>query len=227
MLCHPGPCPPCILKEKIVICYCGKSKITTECGDDIDHFECDKVKKKYFCFHFVIFQKICCKILSCGKHICSQKCHKSQCEKCPLQSESICFCGKQKKIVSCGEENFSCQQICNKPLSCKNHFCQKICHQGDCEKCWLQPSELLTCPCGKTALSTLMGENARKSCLDPISVCGLPCGKLLPCKKHYCKSVCHIEKECPKCKELVNQECRCKKKKRKVECWQVNQESLF
>ena len=98
-----------------------------------------------------------------------------------------------------------------------------ICHFGPCKECDMKPSKVLTCPCGKTQISTLMGENARKSCLDPIAVCGMPCNRLLPCKKHYCNTMCHINRECPPCKEMVEQECRCKKKKKKIECWQTYQ----
>ena len=164
--------------------------------------------------------------MSCGKHACSKKCHKDSCEICTIKSENSCFCGKEIKIVNCGKENFSCNEICSKELDCKNHLCQQICHNGTCKECDLKPSKVLVCPCGKTQISTLMGENARKSCLDPIAVCGLPCGKLLPCKKHYCNAMCHVLRECPPCKEMVEQECRCQKKKRKIECWQTYQKSI-
>lgn len=162
-------------------------------------------------------------MLKCGKHMCSKKCHKGPCENCLIQNLSGCFCSKENKMVKCGQEEFSCNSKCLKPLDCGNHFCNQICHSGPCKECVDKPSKVLTCPCGKTQISTLMGENARKKCLDPIAVCGLPCGKLLPCKRHYCNDMCHVERDCRPCKEIVEQECRCQKKKRKIECWLIYQ----
>mmetsp|Transcript_20017 Transcript_20017/g.17078 ORF Transcript_20017/g.17078 Transcript_20017/m.17078 type:complete len:164 (-) Transcript_20017:213-704(-) len=71
-------------------------------------------------------------------------------------------------------------------------------------------------------MSTMsLGLDNRKSCLDPIPVCGLPCGKVLPCG-HKCKKSCHPG-PCSKCTELVTQKCRCQRNERKIECWKTTE----
>lgn len=103
-----------------------------------------------------------------------------------------------EKEVKCGETEFSCKKKCEKELDCENHQCQDICHPGDCMPCELKPEKVNKCPCGKFDLTMLVGENSRKSCEDPIPVCGLPCKKLLPCGEHYCTKTCH-NGECMPC----------------------------
>lgn len=51
---------------------------------------------------------------------------------------------------------FSCEQTCDRPLSCGHHNCTALCHPGDCRPCPLLPSQCLTCPCGRVRLSQLV-----------------------------------------------------------------------
>jgi len=201
--CHPGPCPPCNLLGKEQSCFCGSVKVKVRCSDESTGFSCGK---------------ICGKTLSCGKHTCSSKCHEGPCSKCDIQVTSSCYCGKQTEERSCGQEAFSCHQVCGKSLDCGNHKCNLVCHDGPCPSCKYTPERMTTCCCGRMSVSSL-GFSNRKSCLDPIPICGLPCGKLLPCG-HQCKKSCHPY-DCDNCKELVVQKCRCGKSERKIECWKT------
>jgi len=204
-LCHPGQCEPC--QEQVELtCFCGKNKQMVPCSNANQKSSCGQT---------------CGKLLSCGKHYCDAICHeKLQCNPCAVKVTTKCYCGKQEKEVICGHENFACEGICGKTLNCGEHKCTKMCHSGKCEDCELVPEKVKNCPCGKMALDLLTGD-VRKKCTDPIAICGMPCGKLLPCKEHKCKNTCHMG-PCAPCKELVDQTCRCGSTKRKIDCYLVN-----
>lgn len=199
--CHPGPCPPCNLLGKTKTCYCGKKRVQVKCSEPDTGIVCGDV---------------CEKTLGCKKHKCSLDCHEGPCPPCKETQLRTCFCGKEERALKCGIEVFSCEKICGKPLNCGNHKCVDICHDGPCKTCPYTPDKLKTCPCKNQLPLSALGAGNRKSCLDPIPSCGLPCGKKLPCG-HMCKSLCHVG-DCPDCKELVEQQCRCEKSKRKIEC---------
>lgn len=203
LTCHPGPCPPCNLPGREFPCYCGAAQTRIRCSDENPGFSCGAP---------------CNKTLLCGKHKCPSNCHDGPCPKCDVQVESTCYCGKKTESRNCGKEIFSCENTCEKKLDCQNHTCKQICHNGDCQPCPYTPEKLTNCCCGRMTASSL-GFGNRKSCLDPIPVCGLPCTKILPCG-HPCKKTCHPY-ECGQCKELVIQTCRCKKSDRKIECWKT------
>jgi len=43
------------MMEKKVVCYCGKNKYLTECGDEANNFECEEVctfKTKILCLNY-------------------------------------------------------------------------------------------------------------------------------------------------------------------------------
>jgi transcriptional repressor NF-X1 len=201
MSCHPGPCPPCGLLGKVKTCFCGKNSYHAKCSDDSENFSC---------------QKKCEKPLNCGKHQCQQNCHKGSCLSCTVMVEASCHCNKETKEVHCGKENFSCHKECGNTLNCGNHPCTKVCHEGPCAPCLYTPDRLKTCACGKMSLASL-GFGNRKSCLDPVPSCGLPCPKKCS-NNHPCKKSCHPG-ECPPCKFMVEQICRCTKNSRKMDCY--------
>ncbi|KAJ8961344.1 hypothetical protein NQ317_018625 [Molorchus minor] len=196
ILCHPGPCPDCsVMVEKP--CGCGSAEAN-----------------------------ICNKILNCGIHQCKSVCHSGNCTPCREAIIQECYCNKQGRKVICSAEisgslRYSCEDICEKILSCGNHKCQEKCHDGPCDPCARDVSVVHSCPCGKTPL-----EKARASCRDPIPCCdkvlvlivlcsvksgvtditsngqpfhviqetfscGLPCGKQMPCGRHKCNKPCH------------------------------------
>ncbi|KAM3175867.1 hypothetical protein ACTXT7_007655 [Hymenolepis weldensis] len=51
---------------------------------------------------------------------------------------------------------FSCEQRCDRPLTCEHHSCMDICHPGECKSCPLLPENCVTCPCGRVPLSKLV-----------------------------------------------------------------------
>ncbi|KAK3932809.1 Protein shuttle craft [Frankliniella fusca] len=211
LLCHPGPCPPCVA-QVMRNCGCGKTSQTVKCA----------LEKPLLC------EAVCRKVLNCGVHLCEKTCHSGSCEPCSLKVKQVCFCKKESREVDCLAENqgilqFSCNGICEHDLACGNHKCNDKCHEGNCKPCQLTPAVITHCPCGKTELSTNI-EELRKSCLDPIPTCGKICSKRLPCGQpsnpHTCKSSCHAGM-CPPCLLTTMVRCRCGHMDRELPCEQL------
>ncbi|KAL3282485.1 hypothetical protein HHI36_005668 [Cryptolaemus montrouzieri] len=204
ILCHPGPCPDCtVLINKL--CGCGRTEQQVKCSSDIE----------------IVCLNNCEKILECGLHKCDQKCHAGDCKPCEEILKQTCFCGKEDREVACtlefqGKNNFSCQKPCDKLLSCGNHKCIDVCHEGTCTPCRKDISVIKTCFCGKTLLQI-----ARISCLDPVPSCGLLCHKTLKCgptnAPHICKSLCH-DGDCPSCDLTTVLKCRCGFMDKEIPC---------
>lgn len=207
-LCHPGPCPPCQAMVQRS-CACGRSTKPMQCRQK-DAILCDA---------------ICGQALNCGIHTCQQKCHYGACTECKETLEHECHCGKKKMLVPCTVDNldntrFCCENICNAQLSCKNHYCAKVCHTGTCGECLLSPEFITSCPCGKQAI--IKGE--RESCMDPIPICEAVCGKQLRCgppdAHHVCIVKCHLG-ECPPCNKSTVVKCRCGYMDQQMKCKQL------
>ena len=199
--CHPGPCPPCNLLGKTKNCYCGKKMIQVKCSDQSGGFTCGNT---------------CDKTLSCNNHKCGLECHEGSCPPCDKTYMKACDCGQEQKVQKCGIERFSCNKTCGKPLNCGNHKCTQLCHEGPCKPCLYTPDKLKTCLCKNRLPLSALGFGNRKSCLDPIPSCGLPCGKKLECG-HMCKAMCHAG-DCDDCVEVISQNCRCGNSSRKIKC---------
>ncbi|PIK49598.1 putative transcriptional repressor NF-X1-like [Apostichopus japonicus] len=133
---------------------------------------------------------------------------------------STCFCGQKTVSFTCGSDDisiwgadtgFSCDVPCQKQLSCGYHNCSKMCHHGACGACPLTPENVSHCPCGKTPLAELKG-NDRDKCIDPIPTCEEVCGKRLGCggedNPHTCQRVCH-EGNCAPCNKTTLAKCAC------------------
>ncbi|KAG9152424.1 hypothetical protein Leryth_015843 [Lithospermum erythrorhizon] len=209
--CHPGPCPPCKAFAAPRKCPCGKKVITTRCSDRKSGLTCGDQ---------------CDKILDCGHHKCEQNCHVGPCSSCKVLVDASCFCMKKSGVIYCGDMKvkkgfgskdgvFSCDSICGKELDCRKHECRDTCHPGPCGECDLLPSKIMACCCGKTSL-----KEVRQSCVDPVPTCSEICGKMLPCKLHYCQEVCHAG-NCAPCPMLVSQKCRCGSTSRTIECFRT------
>lgn len=96
---------------------------------------------------------------------------------------SGCFCGKEHREVKCDGkimegDQYSCKKTCESKLTCGEHNCEQLCHEGVCGACQRDPLQVTHCHCGKTALTK---DQTRTSCLDPIPSCGKACGRQLPC----------------------------------------------
>lgn len=207
IMCHPGPCPECIAMVAKP-CGCGKTTQQVKCSSDVE----------------LVCKEICDKFLSCGLHKCTKLCHVGECDPCTIMLQQECYCGKEGRKIACsadfnGEKAYSCQNICDNILSCKNHKCSDICHIGDCLPCEKDISLVTTCPCGKTPL-----EPIRKSCLDPIPTCEKMCAKVLECgqpnRPHICESKCHLG-SCPPCPLTTFLKCRCSFMDKEIPCRQL------
>ncbi|KAJ8971889.1 hypothetical protein NQ314_000502 [Rhamnusium bicolor] len=203
ILCHPGPCPDCnVMVSKP--CGCGSTQQVVKCSTDIE----------------IVCDSICNKTLDCGIHKCKSRCHSGNCSSCSEIIIQECYCGKVGRKVSCsaefsGSTQYACEDICGKTLTCGNHKCQRICHEGLCDTCIRDVNIIHTCPCGKTPL-----EIPRTSCLDSIPCCDKICGRSLKCGQpslpHKCRELCH-EGICP-CPLTTVVRCRCGHMDKELPC---------
>lgn len=88
--------------------------------------------------------------------------------------QNPCHCGKDTISLVCSRANpttggrvallanRSCGQKCGKPLSCQNHVCQDICHDGECTPCSV--TDLARCWCGKDRKQLACGAGEDKEC---------------------------------------------------------------
>mmetsp|Transcript_108196 Transcript_108196/g.149474 ORF Transcript_108196/g.149474 Transcript_108196/m.149474 type:complete len:106 (+) Transcript_108196:1041-1358(+) len=74
----------------------------------------------------------CGRLLNCLKHRCEETCHEGACKPCAVDVELACHCEKKVETVNCGTKAFTCNDICGKKLTCGEHLCEKICHEGEC-----------------------------------------------------------------------------------------------
>lgn len=208
LLCHPGACPTC-QASVTQVCGCGSTTKTMICSQ-VESITCEGV---------------CGKMRNCGLHTCGQKCHNGNCDPCDQVLVHECFCGRSQKEVPCTVENlenmkYVCENICERELNCKNHKCQRQCHEDACRECELTPDAVKSCPCGRRPI--LAGE--RKSCLDEITLCDAVCNKVLNCgapsNPHRCISKCHLG-PCPPCQKSTAVKCRCGQMDQMVKCKQL------
>jgi hypothetical protein len=199
--CHPGPCSDCEALGFPISCTCGKELLNLSCSTlkSIDFVpSCGKV---------------CGKLLNCGLHACKKICGEciGKCGNCTLTESATCFCGNATKEIICGQPKlFSCGSPCNVKYSCGIHVCKSKCHQHEeMTVCQLDPTINNTCPCGKEISN-------RKSCTDPVPLCGQICLKPLICG-HECQESCHFG-DCPPCILTSTKTCRCGKSTLSVPC---------
>ena len=189
LLCHPGPCPPCVASEKLV-CSCGATEAFVKCGVEL---KCSNT---------------CNKPLPCGAHQCRLPCHPSTtpCAPCDIKVTVPCRCGRDEREFDCEFRSvqWECKEPCGKLLDCGHHRCERVCHFGDCSSCHFTPEYVKTCHCGKQRVL----KDERSSCLDPVPSCGAPCDKELPCG-HNCTTICHSG-PCPPCPVEISVQCRCR-----------------
>uniref|UniRef100_A0A8D1ZMW2 NF-X1-type domain-containing protein n=1 Tax=Sus scrofa TaxID=9823 RepID=A0A8D1ZMW2_PIG len=105
-VCHVGACGDCPRSGKR-FCPCQKSKFSLPCTEDVPTCgdSCDKV-------------------LECGIHRCSQRCHRGPCETCRQEVEKHCRCGKHTKRMPC-HKPYLCETKCVKMRDCQKHQCRR------------------------------------------------------------------------------------------------------
>jgi len=95
--CHPGPCPPCMITIQNP-CHCGRDVIALVCSR-ANATTAGKVSlpASRSC------GRKCGKPLSCRTHVCPELCHDGECPPCSVTEQARCWCGKETKVLACGE----------------------------------------------------------------------------------------------------------------------------
>ncbi|XP_068242423.1 protein shuttle craft-like [Palaemon carinicauda] len=175
-LCHKGPCRRCdeVVMNKIR-CHCGETVLLppNDCGTKV--LDCNGS---------------CARFQKC-LHTNTHKCHPD--EDCPPCTELVSKkCIGNHKILPkayCHEPQYSCGDLCRRPLPCKRHVCDQLCHSGDC----ITDIESYVC---------------KQKCQVPRNTCGHQCGA--KCHGGNCPKT--------KCEKVVRNTCRCGHRKLVLPC---------
>ena len=101
-------------------------------------------------------------------HPCPLPCHPGPCPPCMITIQNPCHCGKDVIALVCSRANpttggkinlpasRTCGRECGRPLSCRNHACPELCHDGECPPCSV--TEQARCWCGKVRKLLACGE---------------------------------------------------------------------
>ncbi|KAL6725903.1 hypothetical protein Aduo_007924 [Ancylostoma duodenale] len=171
-ICHAGQCPRCLNSSfEEQFCHCGRTMRPppVPCGAPLP--ECDEP---------------CARPHSCN-HPVTHRCHgEERCPPCTALTEKMCY-GKHeiRKNIPCHLEAVSCGRLCDKPLGCGVHNCNRNCHAGDC----MREGEKCTRPC-----------MVLRPCEHP---CALPCHGTAPCPESECRQMVNVTCECGKRKSQV------------------------
>lgn len=136
-------------------------------------------------------------------------CHPGPCPPCPKMVQMSCNCSKSSAVPRrCSNQNWSCHKPCNKLLLCKQHLCEKICHEDSCGSC------------GKTSIQFCQCKKQRKEvlCTETNWQCEQVCSKPYACGSHKCEKVCHDSKSCGECPRSLLRSCPCGKSKSQKPC---------
>jgi len=146
---------------------------------------------------------------TCGKrradpdcpHTCSLACHPGPCPPCGYYREQQCFCGADEKQVGCSSDihGFECGAVCGKELNCGRHYCERLCHSGDCSECSAVVE--VRCYCGAVMREKLCAADVGFSCNQP-------CPKKRDCGVHACGLMCH-EGPCNPCTKTPARQASC------------------
>lgn len=182
--CHPGQCGDCPnIGWEELSCHCGASVMypPIPCGS-----------KPPVC------HRPCRRAHNCG-HPVKHECHDNTetCAPCTVFVKKSCFCkADSKDSVYCYQTGYSCGRTCKKSLSCRQHTCQRVCHENACET--KNDRGIIIC---------------KQACPVPRFTCKHPCG--LPCHgKTPCPSI-----ECKKTIEIV---CECGNRSERIECHKLS-----
>ena len=232
MICHPGPCPDCMVTPVDIPCFCGAINLSMTCHQvvQLSDRSCGRP---------------CRRRLDCGFHSCEKLCHAGSCDPCSYQTRIRCYCGRQERELTCrvlsstiDNDGFSCGGLCLKTDACLEmlHPCQEICHHGPCRSpCAFDPSIVKTCHCGKKLLREL-SEYPRLRCTSPIPTCDQICELVLSCssnrlldlvkhpqqQRHRCPKPCHNDPCTFSCTQKVTLTCRCGSSQEIIECHQLD-----
>uniref|UniRef100_A0A3Q0SGU1 Zinc finger NFX1-type containing 1 n=1 Tax=Amphilophus citrinellus TaxID=61819 RepID=A0A3Q0SGU1_AMPCI len=137
----------------------------------------DPEHKKYKC------DKKCEKIICDRGHRCTLVCYKECPKKCPVKVEKIIPKCQHKQMVPCHQdpETFTCQEPCQKLLSC-GHQCDSVCGSPCTNECKVKV--ILKLRCGHIKQDACF----YRTCIDEAE-CTIPCEHQLKCG-HACRGTC-------------------------------------
>ncbi len=76
------------------------------------------------------------------------------CPPCPKIVNISCNCMKSNATPRrCSNKFWSCNNTCGKLLTCKQHYCTKLCHEGDCIECLKTSIQFCYCKKNKKEVS--------------------------------------------------------------------------
>ncbi|XP_054277093.1 NF-X1-type zinc finger protein NFXL1-like [Macrosteles quadrilineatus] len=182
-VCHGGACGECpgMLPRT---CPCGKS--TYELACTLEPPTCGDT---------------CGRLLDCGVHPCSQRCHRDKCGVCLERVEKRCRCGLHTKEVPCQKE-FLCETKCKRIKDCKRHPCNRKCCDGNCGPCEKPCSRTLTCGHHKCASVCHRGQcypcdiTVQVKCHCGTTAKTVPCGRERKTRPPRCLQPCRIPPDC-------------------------------
>ncbi|KIJ63784.1 hypothetical protein HYDPIDRAFT_188240 [Hydnomerulius pinastri MD-312] len=213
--CHPGPCPPCAVTVRRA-CFCGKEVRSTRCQVGVSTLAAGS----FPCM------RPCDRPLSCGNptHKCTTPCHSGPCSPCQATEEVRCWCGRETKVIACGELNiedgvkcailkknqgfseeeeewvgrFGCANICERPFSCTHHACSKPCHPPSRTPppCPFDPERVTSCACGRCRVARSSDEPAMGGSSIDISSPILPARTSCTSPLPTCSSPCSKSLPC-------------------------------
>ncbi|XP_056634026.1 NF-X1-type zinc finger protein NFXL1 [Diorhabda sublineata] len=205
-----------IIVRQYKICWC--------CPKCRHEYETTDIPTKYLCFCTKVENpkydpyiaphscgQICKKPLKpkCG-HQCLLLCHPGPCPPCPVTVNLSCYCGSQPpRSQRCSRKEWSCNNVCGKPLSCNKHSCPNLCHPGEC----------LPCPKKSVQKCICKSQQKLRECASPVWQCDKVCNKPLECGHHNCQEVCHIG-VCDICPLTKARTCPCGKTSYQLPCTQ-------
>ncbi|KAL4527323.1 hypothetical protein Ndes2437A_g02494 [Nannochloris sp. 'desiccata'] len=178
-LCHPGECPPCI-RLVTSSCRCGGTTASEIRCSTIAEFRCEK---------------ICQKLLPCGKHHCKQVC-----------------CDGERDVSKRRRELLSAPPAAVPAMRAAMEFIKESASNSSaCPPCGVMQQGAVT-PTTNGAIKS------KELC------CTKQCLKQLAHCPHLCEASCH-EGPCPgsvaRCEAETTVRCSCKRLKRKLKCFEV------
>ncbi|KJH41941.1 NF-X1 type zinc finger [Dictyocaulus viviparus] len=167
-ICHAGQCPRCLNSSfEEQYCHCGRTMRPPPipCGSPLP--ECNE---------------LCVRPHRCN-HPVTHRCHGDErCPPCTVLVERMCYGNHEMRMnVPCHIDAVSCGRLCEKPLTCGVHYCNRSCHPGDC----IKVDEKCSRPCMVL----------RRSCEHP---CALPCHGTSLCPESECQYLLGVTCECGK-----------------------------
>lgn len=185
-VCHPGQCGDCP--------NIGWNELSCHCGGSVKYPPIPCGARPPAC------RRPCRRPHNCG-HPVKHECHDDteKCAPCTVFVKKSCFCkADSKDSVYCYQTGYSCGRTCKKVLFCRQHTCQRVCHENACET--KNDRGVIIC---------------KQTCPVPRFNCKHPCG--LPC---------HGKTPCPavECKKLIEIVCECGNRTERIECHKLTKD---